>query len=90
MGAVFEVHHEVLNQRAALKVLCSEEDDRDVLHRFMHEAKAMANIAHENVARVLDVASLETGVPYILLELLEGQSLAKRMSKRELPLPYVA
>jgi serine/threonine protein kinase len=86
MGAVFAARHELLHQRVAIKVLISDvvADDQAVT-RFLNEARAAARIVSEHVARVTDVATLDNGVPYMVLELLEGADLAKVLEERGAP-----
>jgi tRNA A-37 threonylcarbamoyl transferase component Bud32 len=77
MGVVVAAHHLQLDTKVAIKVLRpSMLEDREAMARFAREARAAARITNEHVARVLDVGSLETGAPYIVMEFLEGEDLA--------------
>jgi serine/threonine protein kinase len=58
----------------------------EFLQRFVREAKLASKIKSEHVVRVLDVARLESGEPYIVMELLEGQDLGDMLVKHG-PLP---
>ena len=51
------------------------------LQRFLDEAKAMTMVQHEGIVKVFDYGQLPDGVPYILMEYLEGQSLQARLSQ---------
>jgi serine/threonine protein kinase len=83
MGAVFAATHELLHQRVAIKVLSPDVvAEGEVVTRFLNEARAAARIVSEHVARVTDVATLDSGVPYMVLELLEGDDLAKVLQER--------
>jgi eukaryotic-like serine/threonine-protein kinase len=83
MGAVFAAHHELLHQRVAIKVLSTDVvAEGEVVTRFLNEARAAARIVSEHVARVTDVATLDNGVPYMVLELLEGDDLSKVLETR--------
>ncbi len=83
MGAVFAAHHELLHQRVAIKVLSADvAAEGEAVIRFMNEARAAARIVSEHVARVTDVATLDSGVPYMVLELLEGADLSKVLETR--------
>ena len=76
-GIVFAAQHLQLNQRVALKFLHPTfADDPTITARFLREAQAAARIRSEHVARVSDVASLESGQLYIVMEFLEGRDLA--------------
>ena len=78
MGAVFAACHEPLQKRIALKILFEEHlHSPETVSRFFNEARAAAGIESEHVARVLDVGQLETGAPFMALELLEGADLAE-------------
>ena len=87
MGVVVEARHLVLNQRVAIKFLVSERIDRpDAVHRFVQEARAAVQIQSEHVVRVLDVAVMDGGPPYIVMERLDGRDLATWL-REEGPLP---
>ena len=58
----------------------------DAVTRFAREARAAAKIASEHVARVLDVGTLDTGAPYMVMEFLEGSDLREFVKQRG-PLP---
>jgi serine/threonine protein kinase len=89
MGAVFAAQHEILLQRVALKLLLAQyAREPDSVARFLNEARAMARIQDEHVARVMDVGTLEDGTAYMVLEYLEGMDLAKLVESRG-PLPLV-
>jgi serine/threonine protein kinase len=87
MGMVVEARHLQLEQRVALKFLLPEAlKTPDVVARFTREARAAATITSRHAVRVLDIGSLETGVPYIVMEFLEGKDLADVLASRG-PLP---
>jgi serine/threonine protein kinase len=78
MGIVVQVMHLQLHQSVAMKFLLPEVlANKQVVQRFLREAQAAVRLRSEHVARVLDVGSLETGAPYIVLEYLEGTDLSK-------------
>jgi predicted Ser/Thr protein kinase len=81
MGVVFKVRHPGLDRLFALKVLAQGEDaDEEVLERFRREAKTAARLDHPNIVRVHD-AGTEDGFPYIVMDLVEGESLAKLLKE---------
>ncbi len=83
MGAVFAAHHEILFQRVAIKLLLAQyARDSGAVARFLNEARAMARIQDEHVARVMDVGTLENGTAFMVLEYLEGVDLAKVIESR--------
>ncbi|RYE91673.1 MAG: serine/threonine protein kinase, partial [Myxococcales bacterium] len=89
MGVVLLAVHEQLEDRVALKVLLPEvARDQDVVDRFIHEARAAKSLRSENVVRVLDIGTLESGTPFMVMEFLEGEDL-NALIERGGPLPVV-
>jgi serine/threonine-protein kinase len=87
MGVVVEAYHRLLDQKVAIKFLLSDAlAYAGSVERFVREARATVRIKSEHVVRVLDVAVLETGTPYIVMEYLEGSDLAALLEERG-PLP---
>src|SRR5207344_2050181 len=77
MGRVYKGVHPTIGSRVAIKVLSREcSDRRDLVERFFSEAKAVNVIRHESIVNVLDLATLPDGRPYIVMEYLDGSSLA--------------
>ena len=76
-----------LEVHAALKVLHKTHlHDRVALERRALEARALGSVAHPGVVRCLDKGELPSGLPYLALEWLEGETLAQRVAK-DGPLP---
>jgi serine/threonine-protein kinase len=76
MGVVYLAEHQVLPRKACVKVLLRELSDRqDVVDRFLREARAACMIDHPGIVRVFDCGQHPSGHLYILMELLEGESL---------------
>jgi serine/threonine-protein kinase len=83
MGVVVAAFHLALEQRVAVKFLRKDMADRgDAAERFRREARAVARIQSEHVARVLDVGTMEDGDTYIVMEYLDGNDLAEEMRQR--------
>jgi eukaryotic-like serine/threonine-protein kinase len=83
MGVVVLATHLQLDQQVALKFLLpSSLAQAEVEARFAQEARAAAKIKSEHVVRVLDVSTLDSGEPYIVMEYLEGTDLAKQLARR--------
>jgi eukaryotic-like serine/threonine-protein kinase len=91
MGSVYEARHEGLGTSVALKFLHEDLAERPGLtERFLREAKVAATIQSPHVARVTDVDRGADGTPYLVMELLSGESL-QHLLDRELKLrPAVA
>jgi tRNA A-37 threonylcarbamoyl transferase component Bud32 len=82
MGAVYLAEHPFIGRRAAIKVLRRElAQDPALVERFMNEARAANAIRHPNIIDIIDVGRTPSGVPYLMMELLEGMSLAQRISE---------
>jgi serine/threonine protein kinase len=80
MAIVVAATHLHLEQPVALKFLRGDiSSDWDALARFTREAQAAAQLKSEHVARVLDVGMTEDGTPFIVMEYLEGHSLADHL-----------
>ena len=77
MGVVMEATNVQLDQKVALKLLARNADDPAVVERFMREAKAAARLKSEHVARVFDVGKDPAHGPYIVMEMLDGSTLAE-------------
>jgi tRNA A-37 threonylcarbamoyl transferase component Bud32 len=85
MGEVWEADDTVLGRRVAVKVLVPElAGDARATRRFVREARATAQLTHPNVTRVYDFGR-DGGVPYLVMELLEGDTLADRLAGGPLP-----
>ena len=86
MGEVYRAHDAELGRPVAIKILPSAfADHPDRLRRFELEARAAAALNHPNILAVYDVGQHD-GTPYIVSELLEGQSLRARLDGAKLPL----
>ncbi len=81
MGVVVLVSHLELEDKFAVKILTGQLD-ADAQLRFLREARAAAQIKSEHVARVVDVGTLPEGVPYMVMEFLEGTDLAGLIEQR--------
>jgi serine/threonine-protein kinase len=82
MGVVVAAVHEALGQRVAIKFLRATEEDEQAGPRFVREAQVAARIQSEHVARVFDCGTTESGVAYMVMELLEGTDLAAELRGR--------
>ncbi|MBK7584992.1 MAG: protein kinase [Myxococcales bacterium] len=87
MGAVYEARHEVLGTSVALKFLHTELARRQGLAtRFLQEARVSASIQSPHVTKVTDVEQTADGTPYLVMELLSGESLQQLLDRqRKLP-----
>jgi WD40 repeat protein len=89
MGEVYRAHDSRLNRTVAIKVLPpSFSADRDRLQRFAQEARAAAALNHPNILSIFDIGE-EQGAPYVVSELLEGETLRERLRNGPLPIRRV-
>ncbi|MBI5491067.1 MAG: protein kinase [Deltaproteobacteria bacterium] len=85
MGAVYEAEHVVVGRRVAVKVLHPDmARDHQVVARFYNEARAAGSVGSEHIVEVLDFG--RNPAPYLVMELLDGRSLAALL-EAEGPLP---
>ncbi|MEP6767601.1 MAG: serine/threonine-protein kinase, partial [Acidobacteriota bacterium] len=81
MGEVYRAKDPRLGREVAIKVLpASFSADPDRLRRFEQEARAAGILNHPNITAVYDIGSDEAGAPYVVSELLEGETLRSRMA----------
>ena len=89
MGTVFEARHRTLGRRVAIKLLhvpvAGEVESEIAAERFLREGRVAARVQHPHVVDVYDYG-VDDGVPYLVMELVEGETLARRL-EREAPLP---
>ena len=88
MAFVFEAKHQRLQQRVAIKMLTPDfARDPELVSRFEREARAVARLRTKHVTRVTDVDTTPEGIPYIVMEFLEGRDLdAELQARQRLPL----
>src|SRR5881396_1856737 len=85
MGEVYRAHDPRLGRDVAIKILPAiVSTDSERLRRFEQEARAAAALNHPNILAVHDIGS-ENGSPYIVSELLEGESLRDRLNSGAVP-----
>ncbi|HMJ13090.1 MAG TPA: serine/threonine-protein kinase [Polyangiaceae bacterium] len=87
MGAVYEVEHELTKHRRAMKLLHGPMARLpSVVQRFLREASAAGRIGNPHIVETFDAGQLESGEPYIVMELLKGSSLEHLLrEKQQLP-----
>lgn len=86
MGSVWVAEHIVLKRKVVVKF--HEEsfvgvNAQTAVARFMREARTLASVRHRNVTDLYEVGRTPRGEPYIILELLEGETLARRLAREQ-------
>ncbi|HEX5098123.1 MAG TPA: serine/threonine-protein kinase, partial [Polyangiaceae bacterium] len=83
MGAVYEGENTRIHRRVAIKVLHAGVSEMpDVVARFEREAQAAGRIGSEHIVEVLDLGTLRGGDRYMVMEFMDGDSLAQRIRQR--------
>jgi eukaryotic-like serine/threonine-protein kinase len=86
MGEVYRAHDPRLNRDVAVKVLPeTSAPDPERLRRFELEARSTAALNHPNIVAIYDVGTWEYGTPYVVSELLEGETLRECLRRGPLP-----
>jgi serine/threonine-protein kinase len=86
MSVVWRGHDEVLGRRVAVKVLASGfAHDTTFRERMRREARAAARLCHPQVSTVYDLGGYTDSVPYVVMELIDGPTLAEEMVDGPLP-----
>jgi serine/threonine-protein kinase len=87
MGLVVAAHHLHLDERVAIKFILPDAlEDPTTVARFAREARAAIKIKSEHAVRVYDVGTLDSGLPYMVMEFLDGKTLADWIRQKG-PLP---
>ena len=83
MGVVYSAHDSLMERSVAIKVMMTDlEDDPETSTRFYREARAAGQLVHPNIITIFDMGE-DDGRPFIVMELLAGQTLNKYMERPE-------
>jgi serine/threonine protein kinase len=85
MGEVYRARDTRLRRIVALKILPTLSASDDLRERFLREARAISSLAHPNICALYDIGE-EGGTDYLVMEYLEGKTLAERIARGPLPL----
>ena len=85
MGIVYRANDTRLNRPVALKMILDSGNDEDSQKRFLREAQAAARVTHPNICRLYDIGAVD-GRPFLVMELLEGESMSERLGRGPMPL----
>ena len=91
MGVVYSAKHPVIGKRAAIKVLKpSLSNNPATIERFIQEARSVNAIGHPNIVDIFDFDVLPDGRRFLVMDLLDGESLRKRVKRGPLPIHEAA
>jgi len=79
MSAVFEVRHHLTNRRLAIKWLLPDNSDAESVARLVREAQVSGRFDHPNAVQVYDLVLEASELPFMVMELLDGENLADRL-----------
>jgi Tol biopolymer transport system component len=89
MGEVYRAVDSRLNRTVAVKILPVHLSEKtDALERFQREARAISQLSHANICQLYDIGE-QNGIHYLVMEYLEGETLAARLMKGRLPIEQV-
>jgi eukaryotic-like serine/threonine-protein kinase len=90
MGAVYAAVHPIIEKRVAIKILRRELSNNDeAVNRFVQEARAVNRIQHQGIVDVFGYGTTDDGCCFLVMELLEGQSLGRRMRHAVMSVPEI-
>jgi serine/threonine protein kinase len=88
MGAIYlaERADQQFQMQVAIKLIKRGMDTDSILRRFQHERQILASLEHPNIARLLDGGTTEDGVPYFVMEYIEGHRIDRYAEEHQLPI----
>jgi len=90
MGSVYEIEHQLTKHRRALKLLHkSMAAMPSVVERFLREASAAGRVGNPHIVETFDAGVLDTGEPYLVMEILRGEPLSARIAAGKMPISEV-
>src|SRR5262245_7371662 len=89
MGVVYEAYDDRLGRSVAIKMIHEASQDPRARERLWREARSAAQMNHPHICQIHDVGE-QAGTPYVVMELLQGESLAQRLARAALPAHEVA
>jgi serine/threonine-protein kinase len=83
MGVIYRCEHRRMGSSMAVKFLSAAGvESREATGRFAQEARMAASISHPGIVRTFDLGVTQSGIPYMVMELLTGEDLAVRLARR--------
>jgi tetratricopeptide (TPR) repeat protein len=91
MGIVYIAEDTILGRRVAIKTLTAGRNaaDQHFRGRFLREARSISRLSHPHIAIIYDYGETDDGQPYIVMELIKGDTLSQLMTREALTIPRV-
>ncbi|MDI1434628.1 serine/threonine-protein kinase [Polyangium sorediatum] len=93
MGAVWAAYDHAMNRKVALKLILPQQKEHltnDLRQRLLREARACGKLWHRNIVQIFDVGETPQGEPFLVLELLQGQTLGDLLKEKRRIEPTLA
>ena len=87
MGQVYLARDKKLHRRAALKVVRRGMERTDVIRRFLHEQRFLANLNHPNIAQLYSAGVTSEGIPFLAMEYVDGTRIDRFCDENSLTIP---
>src|SRR5437762_4848779 len=87
MGEVYLAEDTSLGRRVAIKFPFLKSNERDFRARFLREARAISDLSNPHIATLYDYGETSDGHPFLVMEYVQGRTLARMMRKGELTIP---
>jgi serine/threonine protein kinase len=82
MSVIYKARHRALNRLVAIKMLHGHMLTDTIIRRFQQEAQASSLLQHPNTVGVYDFGVTESGLPFMVMDFVEGETLAQRLKRR--------
>ncbi len=81
-----EKQYSDFSQRFALKIIKKGLDTEEIIRRFRHERRILARLRHPNITQIIDAGITDEGLPFFVMEYVEGEQLLSYIQRKQLPL----
>ena len=86
MGEVYLAHDPELDRKVAIKLIKSNLKTKELLRRFRNERQILANLQHPNIARLFEAGATADGLPFFVMEYVEGKPIDQYANENQLSL----
>jgi len=82
MGTIYKAHHDLMDRIVAIKLLIADASNSVATERFHVEARAASILSHPNIVKVFEFDITPEGLPYLVMEYLEGEALSSVLERQ--------